>query len=223
MKHNKTIVLVLFLFLVIFLVSSVIAISNSPRIIKTYPRDNSNDIISEKEFKIKFKEASPIAVELHYKNILDSEYNIESFNLSNIVECQHKTANQEVWGCRKEINILDEDIEFFFRVKNAFIEVDSKISRVKFDSTAPELSVFSPEADDILSNFIVFSGEVNEESKIWYEMDNRKKHRICSKCVYFDKEVKIPSGESRGLHRINIFAEDEAGNIAEETRQIFIQ
>lgn len=208
----------------IMVVASVIAISSSssPKIIKTYPRDNPNDVIAEKEFKIKFRESSPIAVELHYKNIFDTQYNIEVFNLSNIVECQHKTANDEVWECRKEINILDEDIEFFFKVKNSFSETDSKVSRARFDSSNPELSVESPENDDIFNDFFVFTGEVSEESKIWYEMDNNKKHRICSKCDYFDKKIKIPSGESRGIHKINIFAEDKAGNVAKEERIIFI-
>ncbi len=223
MKHNKIIVSVLFLFLTIFLISSVIAISNSDiKIIKTYPRDNPDKVIADKEFKIKFREASPASVELYYRNIIDTESKIEIFNLSNIIECQHKTANQEVWECSKHVNVSDGEIEFFFKVKNAFTEVNSEVSMARFDSTAPDLLISYPEPDDVLSNFIRFTGEVNEESKVWYEMDNNKKHRLCSKCTDFDKEVKIPKGESSGIHTINIFAEDKAGNAAEETRQIFI-
>ena len=224
MKYNKIIVSVLFLFLIVFFVSSVIAISisSSPKIIKTYPRDNSNDVISEKEFKIRFRESNPIAVELHYKNILDNEYIVEAFNLSDIVECQHKTNNEEVWECDKQANVNDGEIEFFFKVKNSINEINSEVSRARFDSITPNLSVASPEADDVLSDFFIFSGSVDEKSKVWYEMDNEKKHRICSKCNYFDKEIRIPSGESRGIHRINIFAKDEAGNVAKETRRIFI-
>lgn len=171
--------------------------SRAPRISRTLPRRNS--VTNGTGFYIKYTEDNLEEVSV-------------SWNLTIILsDCTESGINKE---CYIDLNLSaydGQEIDYWFNVSDAVRSVQSRVTKVKVDTTPPILKVNAPE-DTTYERRVPFNITVSEDVALeYYDSSRARWIRLCSRCDDYGNSRRIIRSFSRGEHDISIRATDEAG------------
>ncbi len=176
--------------------------SKKPRIRKILPRINS--VINSSEFYIKY-----------------TEDNLENINL--FINGINMTKTDCEAGKNKECIFSDIDlstydgqwIEYYFEASDIVRSVQSRVVRVKVDTTSPVLNVNIPEDGEVYDRRVVFNISVSEDVRLEYYDDSVARprwRRLCTRCDEYGFDRLKRKSFKKGSHDILISAIDKAGN-----------
>lgn len=184
--------------------------SKKPRISRTYPRRNK--IVNGSGFYIKFKEDNLNAISItieSYNGTVNIPLDINACNLS-----------RRYYECYYDIDLTGYDkkwVDYYFTVEDSINKVDSRTTRVKVDTTKPELTIYSPETlvNDTYGRRVPFNITITEDVLLEYydyNANNPKWRRLTSNRDEYGFTRKKTRSFKRGNQTIDIRATDKAGN-----------
>ncbi len=179
--------------------------SKKPRIIRTEPKRKSTT--NGENFKVRYTEYNLKNVEV---SISDGT-NVATYGLGGCEAGRNKE-------CSTILDLSDYDgqwVEYWFNVSDDVRGVQSRVTKVKVDTTDPILVVNEPDEGVTYGRRVPFNLNVtNEKVKIIEYRDNLGRwRRLCSRCDEYDRTKSF----KRGDHTVNIRAVDYAGNMDQET------
>ncbi len=181
--------------------------SKKPIITKVLPLKG----VTSGKFEIQFTEQNPDTAVLHYGNALSG------YQTLNAVCTQVKDKNT----CTATVSVTDGDLGYWFNATDkAGNSVESKLTFIKVDSTAPVINLFENSLSRNVLSLVFDITESNFDSVTYIDNADRvpRNKTICSSLQNGRCSAKISL--SKGAHRINIFVSDKAGNVASNPAEI---
>ncbi|MAG20521.1 hypothetical protein CL618_03760 [archaeon] len=151
-------------------------------------------------FIVEYEEEYLEDVTFYWKEVSDIEY-----NEVNLEGCE---SGEEVF-CSVDVNLPEEEIEYFFIVSDKFSEDVSRNRECLVDTIAPAILNVSYEID---GRYVYFEIELDSEARYLKYMEDGREKRLCSTCDSYGIEREKRKRFSRGVHEIVIFTEDRTGN-----------
>lgn len=170
--------------------------SKLPRIIKTLP--GRNKVTNGTGFYIKYSEDNLQKVELFW-------------NGSKTLTCT-SGVNQEC-ATDADLSAYDgEEIEYYFNVTDLVRTVESRRTKVKVDTTVPELTINSPKNNTNHSSRVLFNITVGEDVLLeYYDKSRPRWRRLCGNCDDYGNSRKKLKYFRKGSYDLLIRATDKAG------------
>jgi len=178
-----------------------------PRIFSTLPRRGATT--NGGDFYIKISEENLDSVSLNIVSDITPE---ESFPVANC------TIGDRYIECWKSIDLSDyngDEISYYFNVSDGYNMVSSKLTRVKVDTTNPELDINLPIANSTSTRAVIFNLTMGEKVLLEYKDNsvlNSKWKTVCTNCDEYGLNRKRTISFANGAHNIEIRATDAAGN-----------
>jgi len=174
--------------------------SREPRISRTLPRRNS--VTNGTGFFVRY-------TEINLKDVFVSWNPSEQ-----LVSCNVPGKNQE---CTIDLDLTafdGQEIEYWFNVSDDVRSVESRRTKIKVDTTKPNITINLPLNDSILDRRVQFNISVSEDVKLEYldnTTSNPRFRRLCSNCDEYGESRKRTKSFREGVHNLTIRATDKAG------------
>lgn len=156
-------------------------------------------------FKVLYTEEYLKNVYLHYGNSLSTEYCPSGEKQ----ECVFNVPISQYEG---------QQISFYFEIEDIFSKVPYKRASCYVDTTAPKLSIKSPQNGTSYVNKVPIQIQLTEKVKLMYSDNGKSFRNLCSSCNQYDSTKSF----SDGYHVVVFIAVDNAGNKNYETRGFIV-
>lgn len=190
--------------------------SKEPRIKRTYPRRND---YANGLFTVEYDESQVDSVTLHYKGSGDWTH-------VDVPGCESGRRQ----SCSVQVNNLPEGIlTYYFTVADKATAVDSKETQVYVDTTSPTVIVNKPDQTIVPTyserrvpfDILIAEPQTTAPIELNYidlEDPRGRSRRLCRGCTEYNRDISFRDG----FHRVQITAEDEAGNSDEEIVEFYV-